>query len=61
MILRREFLRRSLALLYFIFSGCLSKEETPEPEKVMKREEPAIVKSKVYVIRTGNRKSGITD
>ncbi|HEY9205697.1 MAG TPA: DUF362 domain-containing protein [Candidatus Methanoperedens sp.] len=61
MVLRREFLKRLSALLYFIFSGCLSKEEILKPEQTAVRGESAIVKSKVYVIKTGDRKSGITE
>ncbi len=61
MVLRREFLRKSLALLYVIFSGCLSKEEAPKPEQAEKREESVIVKSKVYVIKTGDRKKGTAE
>jgi uncharacterized protein (DUF362 family) len=60
---RREFIKKIIGLAAVSFAGCLSlikeKEETDETmerEKLVKGE-----KSKVYIIKTGNREKGVKD
>ena len=55
MVKRREFLRRSAAIMSFILSGCLY----PKEGKTVKKPVKSSVKSKVYVIKTQNRRTGV--
>lgn len=67
MIKRREFLRRFTALFVIIFSGCLSENEktgTIEEKNISITEEVPLkksMKSKVYVIKTSDRLSGVKE
>lgn len=62
MVLRRELLRWLAALFFSSISGCLYKEETGEKEAA-KGELPVenALKSKVYVIKTSDRKEGVKE
>jgi uncharacterized protein (DUF362 family) len=65
MIKRREFLKRAIALLTLIFSGCIEKGGNAgliEERNISNREaKPLTIKSKVYVIKTNSRESGIKE
>ncbi len=62
MVLRREFLKWLAIIFFSIISGCISKNELTNKDKVkggsvMKKE----IKSKVYVIKTGDRRIGVSE
>lgn len=62
MLKRREFLKRFAALFSAIMSGCLGGNPVEEPNKVMEGTQvKRSVNSKVYVIKTGDRDSGIRE
>ena len=60
MLSRREFLGRLALALDVIFSGCLGKKPIIEEDKKVQVMEKA-GKSKVYIIKTGDRESGIRE
>lgn len=60
MLSRREFLGRLALALDVIFSGCLGKKPIIEEDKKVQVMEKAS-KSKVYIIKTGDRESGIRE
>ena len=62
MVLRREFLKWLAGAFFTIISGCIYKTEMTDKEQVkggsgLKRG----IKSKVYVIKTGDRKMGVQE
>ncbi len=62
MVLRREFLKWLAITFFSIISGCINKNELINKDKenrgsVMKRE----IKSKVYVVKTGDRRVGVSE
>lgn len=62
MVLRRELLRWLAALFFSAVSGCLYKEETGEKEAAnggLPME--STIKSKVYIIKTSDRRMGIIE
>jgi len=65
MIKRREFLKKTVALITLIFSGCIEKGAKGgliEERNISNREaKPLATKSKVYVIKTNYRESGIKE
>lgn len=65
MIKRREFLKRVIALLTLIFSGCIEKAEKSgmikEGNISHGEAKPLTIKSNVYVIKTNSRESGIKE
>jgi uncharacterized protein (DUF362 family) len=65
MIKRREFLKKAVALLTIIFLGCIGKEEKAglieERNSPYREAKPLTIKSKVYVIKTNSRESGIKE
>jgi uncharacterized protein (DUF362 family) len=65
MIKRREFLKKAVALLTLILSGCIEKGDTSgliEERNIPNREaKPLTSRSKVFVIKTNSRESGIKE
>jgi len=65
MIKRREFLRRFTALFVIFFSGCLNENDKAIEEKNITIKEgiplEKSMKSKVYIIKTSDRLSGIRE
>lgn len=65
MIKRREFLKKAVALLTLIISGCIEKGDKAsliEERNISNREaKPLATKSKVYVIKTYSRESGVKE
>ncbi len=60
MLKRREFLRRLGALFSIVLSGCIDKtDEKPNAREGMNLKKT--MKSKVYVIKTSNRETGIRE
>ena len=63
MIKRREFIKKAVALLTLVFSGCIEKEDKSgliEERNIPIREaKPLTSRSKVYVIKTNSRDNGI--
>lgn len=60
MVKRREFLKFSLALFSIILSGCLKRDNLEVQEQNITGEGKRI-RSKVYVIKTSDRESGIKE
>jgi uncharacterized protein (DUF362 family) len=65
MIKRREFLKKAVALLTLILSGCIEKGGKAgliEARNISNREaKPLTIKSKVYVIKTNSHKIGVKE
>src|SRR5659263_237074 len=65
MIKRREFLKKAAALFTLISSGCIEERDKAgiiEEINISDREvKPLTIKSKVYVIKTNSRESGIKE
>jgi len=62
MLKRREFLRKLAALFSVIISGCIDKYPKEENQKVQEvKPLKKSLNSKVYVIKTGDRGSGIRE
>jgi len=65
MIKRREFLKKAVALLTLIFSGCIEKGDKAgiiEERNISNTgAKPLATKSKVYVIKTNSRESGVKE
>jgi len=65
MIKRREFLKKAVALITLIISGCIEKGDKSgiiEEINISNREaKPLATKSKVYVIKTNSRESGVKE
>jgi len=65
MIKRREFLKKGVALFTLVLSGCIEKGDKSgliEERNISNREAKSLaIKSKVYVIKTNSRQSGVKE